>query len=71
MALLQMAGWLRMRDAEQVQGTSLSCRFHPAVRALVPEVQHQLSASGGDDAGAQLRRSSHDDLEAVKKSAFA
>jgi DDE domain len=52
-----------MGDAERVQGTSLSCRFHPAMRALVPEVQRQLSASGGNDAGARLRSSSHDQLD--------
>ena len=40
------------------------------MRALVPEVQRQLSPPRGDDAGAQLRRSSHNHLEAVKKSAF-
>jgi transposase-like protein len=31
-----------MRDAERVQRTSLSCRFHPAVCALVFEIQHRL-----------------------------
>ena len=56
------SGSLTMRDAERVQGTSLSCRFHPAVRALVPKVQRQLSASGGNDAGARLRSSSHHHL---------
>ena len=30
------AGWQTRRDAERVQGPSLSCRFHPAVRTLVP-----------------------------------
>src|SRR3954469_17796209 len=61
-ALLQIAGSLTMRDAERVQRTSLHCRFHPAVRALVLEVQHQLPPPGGDDARAQLRRSSHNHL---------
>src|SRR3954465_10072066 len=51
-----------MRDAERVQRTSLPCRFHPAVRALGLEVQHQLPPPGGDDARAQLRRSSHNHL---------
>jgi len=53
-----------------VQGTAFRPRGHPFVRAVVSQLQTELARSSRDDERAGRSPGTHDNSEAVKKSAL-